>query len=48
VLTPGRRFAKKAYAPIEIVQTEKKGFGLRAAAALAECVFRPSAAGVAR
>lgn len=27
-----RRFARKQYADIEIVQTEKKGFGLRAAA----------------
>lgn len=25
------RFQRKEYAPIEIVQTEKKGFGLRAA-----------------
>jgi hypothetical protein len=39
---PRRRFAKKEYAPIEIVQTEKKGFGLRAAANLPKYAVRGS------
>jgi hypothetical protein len=25
-----RRFSKRQYAPVEVVQTEKKGYGLRA------------------
>jgi hypothetical protein len=34
----GRRFQKKDYAPIDIVKTEKKGFGVRAREDLAESV----------
>jgi [histone H3]-lysine36 N-trimethyltransferase len=33
------RFRRKDYAPIEIVQTEKKGFGLRAEQNIKKCVF---------
>jgi hypothetical protein len=32
-------FQRKQYAAIEIVLTEKKGFGLRAAADFTKCVF---------
>ncbi|CEQ42676.1 SPOSA6832_04507, partial [Sporobolomyces salmonicolor] len=35
------RFQKKQYAPIEIVQTEKKGFGVRAMADIPASVFSP-------
>ena len=31
-------FSEKQYAPVEIVQTERKGFGLRAAADIPSCV----------
>lgn len=34
-----RRFQRKEYAPIDIVLTEKKGFGLRAAENLPKCVY---------
>ena len=33
-----RRFQQAEYAPIAIVQTEKKGFGVRASADLPACV----------
>lgn len=35
------RFQRKQYAPIDIVLTEKKGFGLRAAGNLPKCVHLP-------
>lgn len=38
-----QRFARKQYADIEIVQTEKKGFGLRAASDIgryASCIIQ--------
>lgn len=35
---PACRFQRKQYAAIEIVQTEKKGFGLRATVDLPKCV----------
>jgi hypothetical protein len=37
-----QRFQQREYAEIEIVQTEKKGFGLRAAKDLPRCVLRMS------
>ena len=40
-----RRFQKKQYAPIHIVQTEKKGFGLRAAENIAKYVVTPTNVG---
>ena len=36
------RFQRKQYAPIDIVMTEKKGFGLRAAGNLPKFVLLPS------
>ena len=36
---PNDRFQRKDYAPIHIVKTEKKGFGLRAAEDLRKCVL---------
>jgi hypothetical protein len=37
-LTLGKRFQRQDYAKIDIVQTEKKGFGLRAAEDMIKCV----------
>ena len=37
-LTLGKRFQRQEYAKIDIVQTEKKGFGLRAAEDMLKCV----------
>lgn len=34
------RFANRQYADIEVVQTEMKGFGLRARRNIAKCVLR--------
>lgn len=41
---PISRFQRKKYAPIEIVLTEKKGFGLRAAENLSKSVLSSACA----